>query len=176
VTLLANDSAVEPSSPFSDEALRRIAKEKIIVAFTVKVHILAYICVNIFLLLLDYFVANPGSIDWAFIVVSCWFVGLGIHVGMYLIYARGVIGGHKKGLYFHLIPEVLSVQAIIVLNLVTSPLILWLVWPLGGMAVAVLVHIIIFNKFLKGRGAKNQKRSWMDNKIDEELKKARRQK
>lgn len=173
---MANDLAVEPSSPFSDEALRRIAKEKIIVAFTVKVHIIAYIGVNIFLSLLNYFVTSPGKIDWAIIVASSWLVGLGIHVGAYLIYSRGVIGGDKKGFCFHIIAEVFSVQALIVINLIASPLTLWLVWPLGAMAVAVLVHIIVYYKFLKGSGARGKKRSWIDSKIDEELKKARRQK
>jgi hypothetical protein len=174
--MMAHSPTNEPSSPFSDDALRRIAKEKIILAFCVKIHVLAFISVNIFLILLNYLVTSPGSVNWAIIVVSCWFVGIGIHVGGYLIYSRGVIGGNKKGLIFHLIAEVFSLQAIIVLNLVTSPWILWLVWPLGAMAAAVLVHIIVFNAFLKGKGAQGKKKSWIDSKIDEELKKAGRQK
>ncbi len=172
---MSNDSAGEPSSPFSDEALRRIAKEKVILAFFVKVHIAAYIGVNAFLILLNYFVTSPGNLDWALIVVSTWLVGLGIHVGAYLIYSRGVIGGDKKGLYFHFIAEVLSVQAIILINLVSSPAVPWCVWPLGAMAVAVLVHVIAYKWFLKGKGSQGKK-SWMDRKIDEELKKAGRQK
>ncbi|MBN2150889.1 MAG: 2TM domain-containing protein [Candidatus Lokiarchaeota archaeon] len=172
---MVNESPGEASSPFSDEALRRIAKEKVILAFFVKVHILAYICVNAFLVLLDYFITSPGSIDWAIIVASSWLVGLGIHVGGYLIYARGVIGGNKKGLLFHFIAEAFSVQAVIVINLLTSPWILWLVWPLGAMAGAVIVHLILFNWFLKGKASQGKK-SWMDRKIDEELKKAGRQK
>ncbi len=58
------------STERSDEALRRIAKEKIIVSFTVKVHVLAYIGVNIFLILLNYFVTSPGKNDWAIIVIN----------------------------------------------------------------------------------------------------------
>nr|MDO8085910.1 2TM domain-containing protein [Candidatus Sigynarchaeum springense] len=171
---MANSTAREPASPFSDEALRRIAKEKIIVAFIVKVHFLAYIGVNTFLFILDYFLENPGDINWAIIVLSSWLVGLGIHTGAYLIYTRGVIGGNKKGLIFHLIAEVFSIQAVVVINMVVSPAIPWLVWPLGAMTVAILVHVVVYYKFLKGRGAKEQKKSWLDTKIDEELKKARR--
>ncbi len=172
---MANITAGGPSSPFSDEALRRIAKEKVVLAFVLKIHILAFIFVNIFLLLLDYFIVNPGTLDWALIVVSSWLVGVGIHTTAYLIYARGVIGGNKKGLIFHFIAEVFSVQAVIVINLVASPTIPWLVWPVGAMGLAVLVHLVFYFMFRKKAGPQGQKRSWMDRKIDEELKKAGRQ-
>ncbi|MEX2682713.1 MAG: 2TM domain-containing protein [Candidatus Sigynarchaeota archaeon] len=172
---MANRTAGEPASPFSDEALRRIAKEKVILAFVLKVHVIAYICVNIFLLLLDYFIVNHGSLDWAIIVVSSWLVGVGIHATAYLIYARGVIGGNKKGLIFHVIAELFSTQAVIVINLVASPAIPWFVWPVGAMGLAVLVHLVFYLMFRKNAGSPAQKRSWLDKKIDEELKKVARQ-
>ncbi len=85
-----------------------------------------------------------------------------------------MIGGDKKGLFYHLIAEVFSVQALVVINLIASPTIPWCLWALGSMAVAVLVHIVAYNMFLKGRGTEGRKKSWMDTKIDEELEKARR--
>ena len=171
---MAGNTSKEPSSPFSDDALRRIAKEKIILAFVVKIHILAYIGVNTFLVFLNYLVTSPGKVDWAIIVASSWLVGLGVHGIAYLIYARGVIGLNKKSLIFHLIAEAFTLQAVVVINIVTNPALLWLVWPAGAMASAVIVHLVVYNTFLKGRGVKGQKRSWMDRKIDEELKKTGR--
>ncbi|NMC08543.1 MAG: 2TM domain-containing protein [Candidatus Lokiarchaeota archaeon] len=172
---MTDNKSTEPASPFSDEALRRIAKEKIILALGVKIHVLAFFGVNAFLILLNYFVTSPGRVDWSIIVLSGWFVGLGIHAAAYLIYARGVIGGNKKALIIHLSAEILSVQAVVVINLLTTPAILWLVWPTSAMALAMLVHLIVYAVFLKGNVVKGQKKSWMDRQIDHELKKAGRQ-
>jgi hypothetical protein len=165
----------EPASPFSDDALRRIAKEKVILALGVKVHVLSYVGVNIFLILLDYFLAIHGTLSWSLIVASSWLVGLGVHSGGYLMYARGVIGENKKGLIFHVIAEVFAAQAIIVINYITSPTILWLVWPIGSMIGAVIVHVIVYNLFFKDKGVPGVKKTWMDRKIEAELKKANRQ-
>nr|MDO8110572.1 2TM domain-containing protein [Candidatus Sigynarchaeota archaeon] len=162
----------EPKSPFSDDALRQIAREKVIWALGVKIHAFVFVLGNIFLAWLN--LAVSPAILWFPYVLSSWLVGLGVHVASYMIYARGVIGGKKKGLILHFIADLLAVQAVIVINYFSSWNIMWFVWPVGGLAGAILVHLIIYGMFLKDKGPAGEKKSWMERKIDEELHKAKR--
>lgn len=172
--LESNES--EKKTPFSEEALRHIAKEKILWALGVKIHALAYVLVNIFLVILNLTVSSPGFL-WSVIVISGWLGGFGIHYGAYLIYSRGVIGENKKGLIMNVIAELLGIQGVIVINIITSPTVLWFVWPVGAAMLAIIVHTIVYLKFLKEKSAlTGEKRSWMERKVDEELSKVKRKK
>jgi len=166
----------EKRTPFSEDALRHIAKEKVVWALGVKLHALAFVCANIFLIVLNRTIAAPDS-WWSLYVLSSWTVGMGVHISAYLIFSRGVIGGNKKGLIMSVITELLSIQAVIVINILSSSGVWWFVWPVGAAILAMIVHAIVYMTFLREKAAPTgERKSWMERKVDEELKKVQRKK
>ena len=166
----------EKKTPFSEDALRHIAKEKVIWALGVKIHVLAFVFVNLFLVILNLTIATPDYY-WSAIVVSAWLAGLGIHFSAYMIYSRGIIGGNKKGLIMNVIAELFGIQGVIVINIITNHELLWFVWPVGAAILAIIVHAIVYAMFLKEKSAPSgEKKSWMERKVDEEISKVKRKK
>jgi transcriptional regulator with XRE-family HTH domain len=54
---------------------------------------------------------------------------------------------HIKGFYMHLAQYVVIIGALAVLNLVTSPVYLWVVWPAMGWGIGILAHgLRVFGK------------------------------
>lgn len=52
-----------------------------------------------------------------------------------------------KGFYMHLAQYVVVISGLVVVNLVTSPQYLWVVWPAGGWGLGVLAHgLQVFDK------------------------------
>ena len=167
---------IKKKSPFSEDALRHIAKEKVIWALGVKIHVLAFVFVNLFLVILNLTIATPGFL-WSGIVVSAWLAGLGIHFSAYMIYSRGIIGGNRKGLIMNVIAELFGIQGVIVINLISNPALMWFVWPVGAAILAIIVHTIVYVMFLKEKNAPSgETKSWMERKVDQELSKVKRKK
>jgi len=163
----------ERKSPFSDEALRRIAKEKILWLLGLKIHVMAYVGVNIMLILLNLTVATPDVIWFAY-PLSCWLVGLVIHYTVYLIYVRGIMGGNKKGLILAAVSGLMAIQALFVINYVSDFTIVWFFWPTGAIIVGIIVYGFVYLSIVKAKQAKEDGKTWMDKKIDNELKKVKR--
>ena len=165
----------EKKTPFSEVALRHIAKEKVIWALGVKIHALAFVFVNLFLVILN--ITTSHEFLWSGIVVSAWLAGLGIHFSAYLIYSRGIIGGNKKGLIMNLIAEIFGIQGVIVINIITNSTIMWFIWPVSAAILASIVHAVVYMVFLKEKSAlSGEKKSWMERKVDEEISKVKRKK
>lgn len=166
------DENWKDDSPFSMDALRHIAKEKVLWKLGVEIHCVVFIFTNIFLIFLNLFV-NPGVL-WSVYVLSGWFVGIGTHLAIYLIYSRGIIGDTKKGLILHVVISSLGMQLLFWINFISDFSNLWFIWPISAMILAIICHFSIFMLFLNKTGADGKKKSWIDKKIDEELERARK--
>ena len=156
-------------SPFSINALRQIAKEKVIRKLTALFHSVIFILANIFLLLLNLF-TSPGIL-WELYVLSSWFVGLGIHITLYLIYSRGITGKSKRLLIFHAIVSFLVMQLLFVINYVSDFSNCWILWPNSAITCALLIHFIIYSIFNTKRKSNGIIKFWIEKKIELELKK-----
>ena len=171
INTLFENSVDEQDSPFSKDALRKIAKEKVLWKLTVLFHGVVFILVNVFLLLLNLF-TFPGVL-WELYVLSSWFVGLGIHVTLYLIYSRGITGKSKRLLIFHAIVSFLVMQLLFVINYVSDFSSCWHLWPNGAITCALLMHLLIYSRLRKTRNRNGIIKTWMEKQIKLELKKVK---
>ena len=163
-----------PASPFSEDALRSIAREKVILRMGLNIHVLAYIGVNILLACINLFVPGGGApFLWFVIVASGWLAGLGMHWTAYMVYVKGVIGSDKKGLLFHSAAGVFAIQALVIINLLADASLPWFLWPVGAIIVSIIVHLIVYLRFVRGKETGVVKDSWMDRQIESELSRAK---
>lgn len=69
-----------------------------------------------------------------------------------------------KGFYIHLVCYVLANTFLIAINLLTSSMYLWFIWPLMGWSIGILIHAITVFGGLWGK-------SWEERKIQEIMEK-----
>ena len=151
---------------FSEESLRKIAKEKVAKRLALQIHVAAYIGVNILLMVIN-LLATPNYLWFPWALCS-WAIGLAMHVASYLIWLAGVTGG-KVGALYHLTAYIaVNLYLPFVWWMTTPGGFMWFLIPLAGWAVALVIH------FISIRPAKSTK-SWMDQKVDAEIDKLRKQ-
>ncbi|MFX0102254.1 MAG: 2TM domain-containing protein [Candidatus Hodarchaeota archaeon] len=166
-------------SPFSEDALRAIAKEKIWWNLGLKIHAVGYIFTNIFLVILNLGVNFAYNIVgreylWFIYVLCAWTIGFSIHSTVYLIYSRGVIGVQKIAFLIHAVVFVLSLPTLFVINYISDFTYWWFLWPDLSWIVALIVHFVLYRIFLKQKDDPTEKKPWIERKIDEELEKVKR--
>ncbi|MHA1679988.1 MAG: 2TM domain-containing protein [Promethearchaeota archaeon] len=160
-------------SPFSEEALKQIAKEKILWALGVKIHFAAFIGVNIMLFVIDYLTKAPDAKYWFVYPLVGWFVGFFTHFTVYMIYSRGVVGGKKKGFILHAVVSVLAFLATFAINYYSDSSYLWFLWVLFGLIISVIVHGVLYRSATRPENTESKK-TWMEQKIEKELEKVRK--
>ncbi len=145
---------------FSEEALKKIAKEKVGKRLAVQIHAAAYVGVNIMLLVIN-LLTSPSY--WWFLWPLCsWAVGLTMHVASYLIWLAGVTSGAKIGLLYNLVAYVTVNIYLVFVWWMAGAGYMWFLYPLFGWLVGVIAHGMAIKP-------KTEQKSWMDKKVDAEL-------
>src|SRR5271157_4223775 len=171
---------------FSEESLRKIAKQKVQKKLFVEIHAAAYIGVNALLLVIN--LLTLPTYLWVPWPVCGWGVGLGMHIASYLIWLTGLTGG-KVGFTYHLSAFILGNLFLVFVWWMTSCLYVgdcggvsscnhigscwsvsgwggfWFLYPLIAWLVGLIIHwIVVRPKTASGKG-------WMDTKVDQEMEK-----
>ncbi|HME53974.1 MAG TPA: 2TM domain-containing protein [Candidatus Lokiarchaeia archaeon] len=161
-------------TPFSDEELKHIAKKKIMASLAFRIHLLAFIGVNISLVLINY-LTNHFSIIWYVYPLFGWLIGVAEHGASYLIYSRGVTGIQKIGVIMHAVAYITTTPALFIFNVVSSPAYPWYLWPACFWLVGLVIHAVVIRAFGARQVKTGEKKSWMDQKIEKELAKGTKQ-
>ena len=127
---------------FSEESLRKIAQQKVNFRYSVKIHLGVYIIVSTLLLVIN-LIFTP-LILWVMYPFFGWLIGISIHIIAYILYARGVYPMAKRGLLFHLDAYIFTLLFLTLINLVTLPLYLWVLYPIIFWGIALVLHTIVY--------------------------------
>ncbi|TFG04450.1 MAG: 2TM domain-containing protein [Promethearchaeota archaeon] len=156
---------------FSEESLRRIAAQKVIFRFSVKIHAIAYILVNILLFFINaIFTPNVWELStwWALYPALGWLVGLAIHITAYMLYAGGY-GYETRGILFNFVAYLFSMLLLAVIDYMTSPAFEWFFYPALFWGVGIIVHIIISSWITRNQRGSEGKLSRKERAIEQEL-------
>ena len=88
------------TAEFSEETLRKIAAQKVTFRYSVKVHAICYILVNVLLIILN-LIFTP-TYFWFFYPLLGWLIGLAIHSTAYILWSRGITYG-KRAIVYHIV-------------------------------------------------------------------------
>ncbi len=123
-----------------DEAVKRVA-----IKSSVKIHLVVWGVINVFLLMLNLFlvnfqVTNLGDF-WVFWTLFAWGLGLYIHATAW--FTINVKNLAKKIFYIHFLIGAGLIPFLAAVNLLTMPSYLWFWWVLGGELAFILLHYYI---------------------------------
>jgi hypothetical protein len=153
---------------FSEESLRKIAKQKVKKRLGLEIHLAAYIGVNVLLLVVN-LLTYPKYL-WVFWPMCAWAVGIALHVCSYLVWLMGVTGG-RIGVAYHATAYVSANLFLIFawanIWYLTNFGYPWFLYPLLGWLIALIIHAIVARP--KPTGSK----TWVDSKVDQEMEKLR---
>ena len=159
---------------FSEESLRKIAQQKVNFRYSVKIHLGVYIVVSVLLLIIN-LIFTP-LILWVMYPFFGWLIGISIHIIAYILYARGVYPMAKRGLIFHLDAYIFTLLFLTLINLVTLPQYLWVLFPIIFWGIALLLHIIVY--FVYYSSSKIDEKGKLDSKksraVERELEKMKK--
>jgi len=145
---------------FSEEALKKIAKEKVGKRLAIQIHAAAYVGVNILLVAIN-LLTNPSY--WWFLWPLCsWAIGLTMHVASYLIWLAGVTSRSKTGLLYHVVAFTSVNTYLVFVWWMSGSGFMWFLFPLFGWLVCLIIHSVAIRP-------KSGEMSWMDKKVDDEL-------
>jgi len=129
------------------ESDRKIAREKVMFRYSVKVHATLFVLSNILLFILN-LIFTPGIL-WIVFPFFAWLIGLAIHCLSYILYARGVYPNTKRAVYFLVTAYLFGMIFLFVTNYITLGVINWAVYPAVFGGAAVLIYIIIYLLFFR---------------------------
>ncbi len=175
---------------FSEDNLRKIAEQKVNYRRSVKIHWMAYILVNTFLVILNLLtgayevIINVPVIDiqialgsfWVLYPILGWFIGLMMHTVAYMMYAKGVFPFAKRGVIFHITAYLTVNLLLLMTNYVTMPTFYWVIFPGIFWGMGVIAHIVVYNVYLggsieKGEPGKSRKELAVDKEMSKMKKK-----
>ncbi len=146
---------------FSEEALKKIAKEKVGKRLFIHIHLAAYIGVNLLLVVIN-LLTGPENL-WFLWSACSWAIGLTMHVTSYLIWLAGVTSKSKVGLLYHLVAYVSVNIFLVFVWWMAGAGYMWFLYPLFGWLVGLIVHAVAI------RPKEKDGKTWMDKKVDAEL-------
>jgi hypothetical protein len=166
-------TATPNKSPFSDEELKKIAKKKILMKFALKIHVLAYVGVNIALFAINYLTSGLSA-PWFVYPLAGWFMGIVAHGVVYAVYARGVSSGAKIGLILDAAIYAASVPALLAINYFSDFGYMWFLWPAIFWLLGVVAHAIAIKMATAKKVQKEPKKSWLERGVEKEMEKAKK--
>lgn len=162
---------------FSEESLRRIASQKISFRYSVKIHAIAYILVNISLITINaIFIPDIFLLSnwWAIYPALGWLIGLMIHASAYVLYARGTSDA-TQGIVLHLVAYIFTTIFLLVIDFITTATLDWVFYPALFWGLGILGHLIISALVTKEKAPKvEEKPSKKERAIEKEMEKMRR--
>ena len=160
-------------SGFSEESLRKIAAQKVSYRFSVKIHFVVFIVVNILLFIIN-FIFTP-EFYWIVFPFFSWLIGISIHGLTYILYARGVYPMAKRGVIYHVDAFIFVTLLLLITNYMTSPGFYWVLFPVIFWGGIVILNVIIYFQYFNKKLENNEKiRSRKDRAIEKELEKMRK--
>lgn len=161
------------NSGFSDESLRKIAAQKVIFRFSVKLHLAIFIVVNALLFIVNFF--YTPELFWILFPFFSWLIGLNMHILSYILYARGVYPMAKRGIIYHLDSYMIVMLFMFIINLTTFSEFYWVLFPAIFWGTGVTVHVIIYVLYFSGKYKKTGKfESRKERAVEKEMKKMRK--
>ena len=130
-----------------DESLRKIAEQKVMFRYSVKVHATLFFLSNILLFILN-LVFTP-EILWIVFPFFAWLIGLAIHYLSYILYVRGVYPNTKRTMFYLITAYMFGMTFLFVTNYVTLGVINWALYPALFGGAAVLIYIILYFLFFR---------------------------
>ncbi len=131
-------------------------------------HLIVFFPINCFLLALNFVLAIVPT-PWSLYVLSGWLTGLLLHVTVFMIYVRGVIGEHKKALLLHVAASLNAMLLLVAVNWLSGMDVPWYQWPVGAMIASIIVHLIVYAMLSRKNRDGSPRKSWIERKVDEEL-------
>ena len=160
-------------SGFSEESLRKIAAQKVSYRFSVKIHFVVFIVVNILLFIINY-IFTP-EFYWIVFPFFSWLIGISIHGLTYILYARGVYPMAKRGVFYHVDAFIFVTLLLFITNYMTSPSFYWVLFPVIFWGGIVILNVIIYFQYFNKKLESNEKiKSRKDRAIEKELEKMRK--
>ena len=157
---------------FSNNSLRRIAKEVIIRKFVLILHIWVYVLVNLLLFVINYFTYPDPIYFWCLWPITAWMMILTGHLFAHLMFRKGVVDLHSVFVLYHLLFYVAINLFLVFTNWFTTPpgnsRLTWVWWVILPWGVLFIIHLIVYFYLVPKRG-ESPNRNWLDRKIDEEL-------
>ncbi|NVM53244.1 MAG: 2TM domain-containing protein [Candidatus Helarchaeota archaeon] len=163
----------------SEESLRRIAEQKVSFRYSVKIHTISYILINI--VLIAYNAISTPNISllsnwWAIYPALGWLVGLVIHASAYGLYVRGT-NDATSGIVIHLVAYSFTILFLVVIDLISNAILDWAFYPAMFWALGIIGHLIVSLWVTREKSPEvkevKQKISRMDRAIEKEMKKMR---
>ena len=166
-------TAMSLNNGFSAENLRRIAAQKVSYRFSVKMHVVLFIIVNILLLLVN--LLFTPEIYWIIYPFFSWLIGVNMHVVAYVLYARGIYPMAKRGAIYHIVTYIFVMLFLFIVNITTLSTFYWIIFPTLFWGTAVVLHLIIYLLYFgKKVEISGKRQSRKERAIDKELEKMRK--
>ncbi|MHA2005753.1 MAG: 2TM domain-containing protein [Promethearchaeota archaeon] len=161
------------NSGFSEENLRNIAAQKVSFRFSVKIHVVIFIIVNVLLSFVNFFFTP--DLYWIVFPFFSWLIGVNMHMVAYVLYARGVHPMAKRGIIYHVNSFIFVMLFLFIVNFITLSGIYWVVFPAIFWGTGVILHLIIYSMYYGVDIEKSGKReSRKERAIEKELAKMRK--
>ena len=158
---------------FSEENLREIAKKKVIYRFSVRLHIVIFLVVNILLFFIN--MLTTPLYFWIIFPLFGWLIGVAEHLTAYLIYAKGIYPNTKRGVIFHVVAYIFVNLLLFIIFWYNGVFYLifvghigvynpypWFLFPLVFWGAGLLIHIAVYLIFYRNKidkeGIKQSKR------------------
>jgi hypothetical protein len=133
---------------FSEKNLRKIAENKVNFRWSVKIHALIFVVVNILLFILNYIFSptfpRPSDFWWALFPLFGWLAGLMMHFTAYILFSRGVYPMAKRGVIFNVVAYITVNLLLVIINYTTLSTISWAIFPALFWGIGIVLHVIIY--------------------------------
>ncbi|MHA1647224.1 MAG: 2TM domain-containing protein [Promethearchaeota archaeon] len=158
---------------FSNNSLRKIAKEVVVRKFVLILHIWIYVLVNILLFAINYFTYPTSPIYFWFLwPLTAWMMILIGHIFAHTMFRKGIVDLHTVFILYHMVSYVVVNLFLIFTNWFTtasnSSRITWVWWIIGPWSILFIIHLIVYFYVVPKRG-ESPNRNWLERKIDKEL-------
>jgi hypothetical protein len=153
-------------SEISEKDLMKIAKKRIIGRALFSAHLWVFFAVNALIYIINY--VNSSNYWYAPWVTTGWALLLIPHA-FFRIYPKA------KFFSIHLMIFVTLNSYLLFVDYYSTGRLEWFWWPLGCWGILLLCHLTI-RSLTRPKWAEDQAKSWLDRKIDEELRKIHKNK
>jgi hypothetical protein len=158
---------------FSEESLKRIAKQKVNFRLSVKIHLGVYIITSLLLLTIN-LLFTPTFL-WIIYPFFGWLIGVAMHCVSYIVYARGVFPMAKRGVIFHITAYIFTMFFLFTINYLTVPYFYWAIFPGIFWGTALIIHLIAYFVYYRGKiDEKGKGISRRERAIEKELEKMKK--
>ncbi|MHA1340095.1 MAG: 2TM domain-containing protein [Promethearchaeota archaeon] len=168
----------EKLSEFSEKSLRKIAKEIVFKRIVLKIHLVAYIFVNILIFSINYSYL-PDKTDifgyWVLWVITSWGLAVLLHAFIYISFRYGLFTSNLKlALSYHSFITIIICFFLIFADWFSTGKFEWFWWPSAALICALLIHFYTYF-VVKPKKNEDPTKSYIERKVDRELRKIKKE-